>query len=135
MPVFLLCYAIRMKDYQSRQAVHELGGIPQLLELLNSEFPVIQHLALRTLQNVTTDKDTRNTFREEQGFEKLMDILSNAVGLCSREKTCFCCDTLIYASCCPVVLIKCNEEFEIIANVCIIKYKKVSFESALVLTS
>lgn len=70
-----------MKDYQSRQAIHELGGIPPLLELLKSEFPVIQHLALKTLHSVTTDKDTRETFREEQGFEKLVDILSNAVGV------------------------------------------------------
>uniref|UniRef100_A0A8C9X6I6 Armadillo repeat containing 3 n=1 Tax=Sander lucioperca TaxID=283035 RepID=A0A8C9X6I6_SANLU len=54
-----------------------LEGIPPLLELLKSDFPVIQHLALKTLQNVTTDTDTCNTFREEQGFEKLMDILSN----------------------------------------------------------
>lgn len=91
---FLLCYAVCIKDFQSRQAVHELGGIPQLLELLKSDFPVIQHLALKTLQYVTTDKDTRNTFREEQGFERLMDILSNAVGVCSREKTCFCCNIL-----------------------------------------
>ncbi|XP_035981505.1 armadillo repeat-containing protein 3 isoform X2 [Fundulus heteroclitus] len=59
------------------QAVHELGGIPSLLELLKSDFPVIQRLALKTLQCVTSDKETRETFREEQGFEKLMDILSN----------------------------------------------------------
>ncbi|KAM9337342.1 armadillo repeat-containing protein 3 [Symphorus nematophorus] len=67
-----------IQDYQSRMSVHELGGIPPLLELLKSDFPVIQHLALKTLQNVTIDKDTCGTFREEQGFEKLMDILSNA---------------------------------------------------------
>uniref|UniRef100_A0A8C9X4C5 Armadillo repeat containing 3 n=1 Tax=Sander lucioperca TaxID=283035 RepID=A0A8C9X4C5_SANLU len=66
-----------VQDHQSRLALHELGGIPPLLELLKSDFPVIQHLALKTLQNVTTDTDTCNTFREEQGFEKLMDILSN----------------------------------------------------------
>ncbi|KAF1372810.1 hypothetical protein PFLUV_G00253730 [Perca fluviatilis] len=66
-----------VQDHQSRLALHELGGIPPLLEQLKSDFPVIQHLALKTLQNVTTDTDTCNTFREEQGFEKLMDILSN----------------------------------------------------------
>lgn len=81
------CYPllICIKDHQSRLAVHELGAIPPLLELLKSDFPVIQHLALKTLQSVTTDKDTRNTFREEHGFEKLMDILSNMVGVCVRE--------------------------------------------------
>lgn len=75
-----------MKDYQSRLAVHELGGIPPLLELLGSEFPVIQHLALKTLQSITTDKDTRSAFREEQGFEKLIDILTNKVSV--RGRTC-----------------------------------------------
>ncbi|XP_070842419.1 armadillo repeat-containing protein 3 [Chaetodon trifascialis] len=66
-----------VQDYQSRVAVHELGGILPLLELLKSDFPVIQHLALKTLLNVTTDKDTCHTLRQQQGFEKLMDILSN----------------------------------------------------------
>ncbi|KAM3592924.1 uncharacterized protein V6R79_001780 [Siganus canaliculatus] len=66
-----------VQDYQSRLAVNKLGGIPPLLQLLKSDFPVIQHLALKTLENVTTDKDTRSTFRVEQGFEQLMDILSN----------------------------------------------------------
>lgn len=82
---FLLCFTVCMKDYQSRLAVHELGGIPPLLELLKSDFPVIQHLALKTLQNLTTDKDTRNTFRQQQGFEKLMDILSSTVCVCRKN--------------------------------------------------
>uniref|UniRef100_A0A8C4H202 Armadillo repeat containing 3 n=1 Tax=Dicentrarchus labrax TaxID=13489 RepID=A0A8C4H202_DICLA len=55
--------------------VHEFATL--CLASLSSDFPVIQHLALKTLQNVTTDKDTRIAFRDEQGFEKLMDILSN----------------------------------------------------------
>lgn len=46
-----------------------------------SDFPVIQHLALKTLQILTTDKEICITFREAQGFEKLMDILNNAVGV------------------------------------------------------
>lgn len=79
-----------MKDYPSRLAVHKLGGIPPLLELLNSEFPVIQHLALKTLQNVTTDRDARNTFREKKGFEKLMDILNNVVGIWLRWHILIC---------------------------------------------
>lgn len=74
-----------VKDYNSRLAVHELGGITPLLELLNSDFPVIQHLTLKTLQNITTDKDTCKAFREESGFEKLIDILNNTVGVCVRE--------------------------------------------------
>ncbi|XP_029978658.1 armadillo repeat-containing protein 3 [Sphaeramia orbicularis] len=66
-----------VQDNPSRLAIHELGVIPPLLELLKSDFPVIQHLALKTLQNVTTVKDTRNTFREEQGFDRLMGIVNN----------------------------------------------------------
>ncbi|XP_034416561.1 armadillo repeat-containing protein 3 isoform X2 [Cyclopterus lumpus] len=66
-----------VQDYEIRLAVHKLGGIPPLLDLLKSDFPVIQHLALKTLQNVSLDKDTCNTLMEKQGFEKLMDILSN----------------------------------------------------------
>lgn len=71
----------KKNDYKCHQAVHELGGIPPLLELLKSDFPVIQHLALKTLQFVTTDKDAQKTFREEQGFEKLMDVLHNVVSM------------------------------------------------------
>ncbi|KAM3860418.1 armadillo repeat-containing protein 3 [Diretmus argenteus] len=65
-----------VQDYPSRQAIHELGGIPPLLELLKSDFPIIQQLALKTLENITTDRDTRATFIDEQGFEKLMDVLN-----------------------------------------------------------
>lgn len=94
-----ICCTVCVKDFKCRIAVHELGGIPPLLELLKSDFPVIQHLALETLQNVTTDKDTRNTFREEQGFEKLMDILNNTVGVCVSVGACM-------SSSCPLELIK-----------------------------
>lgn len=61
--------------------MHESGGIPLILNLVMSDFPVIQHLALKTLQILTTDKENCITFREAQGFEKLMDILNNAVGV------------------------------------------------------
>lgn len=67
------------KHYKSCLAVHEFGGIPPLLDLLKSKFPVLQHLALKTLQCVTTDEDARSTFRNKGGFEKLMDILHNQV--------------------------------------------------------
>lgn len=71
-----------LKDYKSRQAVLESGGIPLILNLVMSDFPVIQHLALKTLQILTTDREICIAFREAQGFEKLMDILNNAVGVC-----------------------------------------------------
>lgn len=77
-----LSHGLCMKDYPCRRVLHELGGIPLLLELVKSDFPVIQQLVLKTLVNITIDKDTRATFREEQGFEKLMDILNDKVGMC-----------------------------------------------------
>lgn len=64
--------------------MHRLGAIRPLLELLQSDFPVIQSLALKTLQNVTTDEDTLVAFRDEQGLEKLMNILNNAVRMPER---------------------------------------------------
>ncbi|XP_072306756.1 armadillo repeat-containing protein 3 [Eucyclogobius newberryi] len=67
----------QIQDYPSRSAIHELGGVSHLLAQLKSEFPVIQQLALKILQNITIDKDTRITFREEQGFENLVDILKS----------------------------------------------------------
>ncbi|CAJ1082337.1 armadillo repeat-containing protein 3 isoform X1 [Xyrichtys novacula] len=66
-----------VQDYQGRVEVQELGGIPLLLRLLKSDYPVIQHLVLRILHRVTFNEDSCKTFREEQGFEKMMDILSN----------------------------------------------------------
>lgn len=73
-----------LKDYKSRQAVLECGGVPLILNLVMSDFPVIQHLALKTLQILTTDREICIAFREAQGFEKLMDILNNAVGAASN---------------------------------------------------
>ncbi|XP_019724964.1 armadillo repeat-containing protein 3 [Hippocampus comes] len=58
--------------------VLELGGIPFILELLHSDYAVIQHLALNILQKVTADKESYSAMRKEQGFEKLLDIIKNA---------------------------------------------------------
>lgn len=68
-----------------------MGAIRPLLELLNSDFPVIQHLALKTLENVTADESTLITFREVKGLEKLINVLSNAVRMCGNilEQLCF----------------------------------------------
>ncbi|XP_008305660.2 armadillo repeat-containing protein 3 isoform X2 [Cynoglossus semilaevis] len=67
-----------LEHYPCRTTAHALGVITALLELLNSEYPVIQQLTLETLQSVTTDRDSRDQFREEQGFEKIMDILNDS---------------------------------------------------------
>uniref|UniRef100_A0A9J8BRL8 Armadillo repeat containing 3 n=1 Tax=Cyprinus carpio carpio TaxID=630221 RepID=A0A9J8BRL8_CYPCA len=48
---------------------------PLLLELLRSDFPVIQQLALRTIENITTDSESRVGFRNVQGFDRILEIL------------------------------------------------------------
>ncbi|CAB1340959.1 unnamed protein product [Coregonus sp. 'balchen'] len=69
---------ILVQDLTSRVAVRELNGVPPLLEL-RSEIPVIQQLDLRTLASVTTDNDIQVTFREEQGFDRMLEFLCNKV--------------------------------------------------------
>lgn len=85
-----------IQDYKSCQVIHALGGIPPLLDLLKSEFPVIQRLALKTLQRVTTDEDTRSTFRNERGFEKLINILHNKVSGKERDDGSYYIFIIIY---------------------------------------
>ena len=70
-----------MKDQPNRGALCELGVVPPLLALVRSEFPVIQQLALKTLEGLTVDRDARTAFREVQGFEMLMDFLNDKVGV------------------------------------------------------
>ncbi|XP_042570183.1 armadillo repeat-containing protein 3-like isoform X2 [Cyprinus carpio] len=48
---------------------------PLLLELLRSDFPVIQQLALRTIENITTDSESHVGFRNVQGFDRILEIL------------------------------------------------------------
>ncbi|XP_060104357.1 armadillo repeat-containing protein 3 isoform X2 [Heteronotia binoei] len=62
-------------DFQSRAAVRELNVIPPLLELLKSDYPIIQLLALKTLGIITIDKETRVILRENQGLDHLFKIL------------------------------------------------------------
>ncbi|XP_056155755.1 armadillo repeat-containing protein 3 [Lampris incognitus] len=66
-----------VQDHPSRQAVHQLGGLAPLLELLKSDFPIIQQLALKTLEILTIDNDTHAAFRDQKGFDRLMDFLNN----------------------------------------------------------
>lgn len=72
------------KDHTSRREVHKLGALRPLLELLNSDFPVIQNLVLKTLEKVTADENMLVAFRENKGLERLMNVLSNAVRVCGN---------------------------------------------------
>uniref|UniRef100_A0A8C4VWH6 Armadillo repeat containing 3 n=1 Tax=Gopherus evgoodei TaxID=1825980 RepID=A0A8C4VWH6_9SAUR len=55
--------------------VRELNAIPALLELLKSEYPVVQLLALKTFGIISNDRETRIILRENQGLDHLFKIL------------------------------------------------------------
>ena len=48
-----------LQDYQARAGIRELNGIAPILELTQSEYPVIQELALVALERVTQDAENR----------------------------------------------------------------------------
>ncbi|CAB1349906.1 unnamed protein product [Coregonus sp. 'balchen'] len=80
-----LCLASLSVDFSCKVQISDQEGLEPLIQLLSSpdpdllrsEFPVIQQLSLRTLVIITTDTDTRATFREEQGFDRLLEFLCN----------------------------------------------------------
>ncbi|NWH79805.1 ARMC3 protein, partial [Piaya cayana] len=69
------CIYLLVQDFQSHAAVRALNVIPPLLELLKSEYPVIQLLALKTLEVISKDRETRIILGENEGFDCLMKIL------------------------------------------------------------
>lgn len=50
-----------------------------MLELLKSEYPVIQLLALKTLGVITCDKESRTMLKSNQGLDQLTKILETKV--------------------------------------------------------
>lgn len=73
----LIC--IPRQDFQCRTTLQELNAIPPILELLKSEYPIIQLLALKTLGVITCDKEARTTLKENQGLDYLIKILETKV--------------------------------------------------------
>ncbi|XP_063179945.1 armadillo repeat-containing protein 3 isoform X1 [Chroicocephalus ridibundus] len=71
----LECIYLLVQDFQSHAAVRELNVIPPLLELLKSEYPVIQLLALKTLEEISKDGETRIILGENKGLDCLLQIL------------------------------------------------------------
>ncbi|KAM6421943.1 armadillo repeat-containing protein 3 isoform 1-T1 [Rhynochetos jubatus] len=69
------CIYLLVQDFQSRAAVRALNVIPPLLELLKSEYPVIQLLALQTLEVISKDRETRIILEENKGLDCLLNIL------------------------------------------------------------
>jgi hypothetical protein len=56
-----------------------------MLELLKSEYPIIQLLALKTLGVITNDKEPRVMLRDNQGLDHLLKILEAKVfSLCGE---------------------------------------------------
>ncbi|XP_050748035.1 armadillo repeat-containing protein 3 isoform X2 [Gymnogyps californianus] len=69
------CIYLLVQDFQSCAAVRALNVIPPLLELLKSEYPVIQLLALKTLEVISKDRETRIILGENKGLDCLLKIL------------------------------------------------------------
>ena len=73
----LIC--ISWQDFQCRALLQELNAVPSILELLKSEYPVIQLLALKTLDVVANDKGSRAMLRDNQGMDHLIKNLETKV--------------------------------------------------------
>lgn len=73
----LIC--VSWQDFQCRTTLQELNAIPPILELLKSEYPIIQLLALKTLGVITCDKEARTTLKDNQGLDHLTKILETKV--------------------------------------------------------
>ncbi|KAM9387516.1 armadillo repeat-containing protein 3 [Phaethornis superciliosus] len=71
----LECIYLLIEDFQSCDAVRALNVIPPLLEMLKSEYPVIQLLALKTLEVISKDGETRKILGENKGLDCLLRIL------------------------------------------------------------
>ena len=73
----LIC--ISWQDFQCRALLQELNAVPSILELLKSEYPVIQLLALKTLDVIANDKGSWAMLRDSQGMDHLIKILETKV--------------------------------------------------------
>lgn len=77
--VTYLIICISWQDFQCRATVQELNAVPPILDLLKSEYPIIQLLALKTLGVITNDKEARVMLRDNQGMDHLIKILETKV--------------------------------------------------------
>jgi len=69
--------SLLVEHYQSRPAIREAGGLPTLLELLESEYAIVQELALKTLISCMHDAGCRKAFVEGEGLAKLVAFIGN----------------------------------------------------------
>ncbi|XP_003463923.2 armadillo repeat-containing protein 3 isoform X2 [Cavia porcellus] len=69
------CIYNLVQDFQCRATLQELNAIPLVLDLLKSEYPIIQLLALKTLGVITSGKKSQAMLRDNQGLDHLIKIL------------------------------------------------------------
>ncbi|XP_027703702.1 armadillo repeat-containing protein 3 [Vombatus ursinus] len=69
------CIYNLVQDFKCRLAIPEFNAVPAILDLLKSEYPVIQLLALKTLGVITNDRESRVMLRDCQGLDQLLKIL------------------------------------------------------------
>ncbi|XP_021096097.1 armadillo repeat-containing protein 3 isoform X4 [Heterocephalus glaber] len=69
------CIYNLVQDFQCRTTFQELNAIPPVLDLLKSEYPVIQLFALKMLGVITNDKKSQAMLRDSQGLDHLIKIL------------------------------------------------------------
>jgi HEAT repeat protein len=65
------------QHYQCRASLMEAEGLQAMLELLSSEYAIIQELGLKTIDNCMLDVKCRGVFREIGGLEKIVDFIGN----------------------------------------------------------
>ena len=60
-----------------------LLGLSSLVSLLDSEYPVVQELALLTLTHCSQDGESRECLRDIGALQKIVEFLQNKVGVLS----------------------------------------------------
>ncbi|KAM6149036.1 LOW QUALITY PROTEIN: armadillo repeat-containing protein 3-like, partial [Erethizon dorsatum] len=69
------CICSLVQEFECRATLQELNAIPPILDLLKSEYPIIQLLALKTLGVITHGKKSQAMLRDNQGLDHLIKIL------------------------------------------------------------
>ncbi|KAM6162721.1 LOW QUALITY PROTEIN: armadillo repeat-containing protein 3 [Erethizon dorsatum] len=64
-----------VQEFECRATLQELNAIPPILDLLKSEYPIIQLLALKMFGVITRGKKSQAMLRDNQGLDHLSKIL------------------------------------------------------------
>ncbi|GAB1601676.1 armadillo repeat-containing protein 3-like [Argonauta hians] len=63
-------------NYQSQRMMKEIGGFPPVIDLLKSEYAIIQRLSLLVLERCSRDMDNRTILRELDVVNKMISMMS-----------------------------------------------------------